>query len=121
MERRKFKRFITDPQRVQALATANRERYSIRDISRGGLMLEYGPAFDISHETDSINITAMNDHRLVLSKIACETVYDIPTLAQNESFSGNLRRLRGLKFTALTPDQLNDLNTLIDHWGAPQT
>ena len=121
MERRRFKRFNTDPERVQAVAADKRGRYAVRDISRGGLMMEYGPVPDESLDTGTIHITATNHFRLILSNIDCQTVYDIPTLAQNESFSGNLRRLRGLKFTALTTEQLNNLNTLIDHWGSPQT
>ena len=84
-------------------------------------MMEYGPVPNEFLDIGTINITAMNHYRVILSNVDCETVYDIPTLAQNESFSGNLRRLRGLKFTALTTEQLNNLNTLIDHWGSPQT
>ena len=51
--------------------------------------------------------------RFYLSKVACKTVYDIPTLMQGKSFKGGEMRIRGLKFVELTKEQEDKLNILL--------
>jgi len=114
-ERRKFRRLTTGSETVQAAAAGSGKKFSVKDIGKGGLMVEYIPVANEPFETENIDIIAMDYDRVYLPEISCETVYDILTLVQDTSFSGGTLRLRGLKFVELTRKQEEALNILIDH------
>ena len=106
-------RSAIDTDEVQFSVSASRKTYSVKDISKGGLAIEYSPVVDEPFESESIDIVAMDYDRFYLPKIACETVYDIPTLIQDRSFRGGERRIRGLKFVELNIEQEDDLDILL--------
>ena len=106
-------RCAIDSDEVQFPVSASRKTYSVKDISKGGLAIEYSPEADEPFE--SVNIIAMDYDRFYLPKIACETVYDIPTLIQGRSFRGGERRIRGLKFVELKKEQEDELDILLKH------
>ena len=106
-------RCAIDSDEVQFSVSTNRKTYSVKDISKGGLAIEYSPVADEPFESESVNIIAMDYDRFYLPKIACETVYDIPTLIQGRSFRGGERRIRGLKFVELNKEQEDELDSLL--------
>ena len=110
-ESRGSMRCAIDSDEVQFSVSTSRKTYSIKDISKGGLAIEYSPEADEPFE--SVNIIAMDYDRFYLPKIACETVYDIPTLIQGRSFRGGERRIRGLKFVELKKEQEDELDILL--------
>ena len=112
-ERRTAKRCTIDSDEVQVSVSPSRKTYSVKDISTGGLAIEYSPVADEPFESKSVDIIAMNYGRFYLPNITCKTVYDIPTLMQGRSFRGGEIRIRGLKFVELTQEQEDELDILL--------
>ena len=112
-EQRRFERCTIGSDEVQVSVLPSPKTYSVNDISKGGLAIEYSPLADEPFETESIDIIAVGFGRIYLKKIACETVYDHQTLMHDNSFSGGVRRIRGLKFVELTKKQEDELDILL--------
>jgi hypothetical protein len=112
-ERRRSKRCTIDSDEVHVSALPNQRIYSVKDISKGGLAIEYSPVRGEPLKSESVDIIAADYNRFYLPKVACKTVYDIPTLMQGKSFRGGERRIRGLKFIELTKEQEDDLDVLL--------
>jgi hypothetical protein len=112
-ERRKSKRCKIDSDEVRVSVLPSQKTYSVKDISTGGVAIEYSPVADAPFESESVDIIATDYDRFYLPKIACETVYDIQTLMEGKSFSGGEMRIRGLKFIELTQEQEDQLDVLL--------
>jgi hypothetical protein len=112
-EQRGSERCTIGSDEVQVSVSTSRKIYSVNNISKGGLAIEYNPLADEPFETKSIDIIAVGYGRIYMKKIASETVYDHQTLMHNNSFSGGVRRIRGLKFVELTEEQEDKLETLL--------
>ena len=83
------------------------------NISKGGLACQYTPIGSEKAEFKKIDIMAKRPSRFFLAGIACRVVYDIGTLAEDQTFTGGESRLCGLKFIRLTRDQDRKLDLLI--------
>jgi hypothetical protein len=112
-EQRGSERCTIGSDEVQVSVSTSPKIYSVNNISKGGLAIEYNPLADEPFETKSIDIIAVGYGRIYMKKIASETVYDHQTLMHNNSFSGGVRRIRGLKFVELTEEQEDKLETLL--------
>ena len=113
IERRRHRRFAIDLEKVQASIVTNLETYSVKDISKGGLAIEYIPGPFQAFESKAIVIISMNFDKFIVPKMPCKTVYDIPTLMEGKSFRGGETRLCGLKFVNLTKEQEHELDSLL--------
>ena len=100
---------------IQIAIHSRRELYPVKDISTGGLAIEYSPGTDGPFESEAIDIITINQDQIFLSKIACKTVYDISTLMYGKSFKGGAMRIRGLQFIELTKEQEDKLDILVKH------
>ena len=113
-ERRYNRRYYVDRDRIQASFPRIQKTFNVKDISSGGMKIEYSPSAKTLMDSEMIDIIAMNYWRhFFLPKIPCKTVYDIPTLMQKKSFKGGEVRIRGLKFLDLTGEQEDGLDLLI--------
>ena len=112
-ESRKEKRCTIDSDEVHVSVLPNQKIYSVKDISKGGLAIEYSPVRGEPFKSESVDIIAADYNRFYLPKIICETVYDIQTLMEGKSFRGGERRIRGLKFVELTQEQEDQLGILL--------
>ena len=112
-DRRRDRRYTVDSDKIQVSVLLSQKTHGIKDISAGGLAIEYNPVTDEPLEPETIDITAIDCDRSCLPKIVCKTVHDIPTVMQGRSFSGGVMRIRGLKFIELTKDQENELEILL--------
>jgi hypothetical protein len=112
-ERRKDKRYCIEPDKVQAFFPDIRKTHPVKDISKGGVRIEYNPLLDGQLEPEKVDIIATDYDRVYLSKISCETVYDILALMQGRSFKGGAMRVCGLKFVNLTKEQEGGLSVLL--------
>ena len=112
-DRRKDRRYTIDSDKIQVSVLLSQKTHCIKDISAGGLAIEYNPVTDEPLESETIDIIAIDCDRFCLPKIVCKTVYDIPTVMLGRSFSGGFMRIRGLKFIELTKDQENELEILL--------
>jgi hypothetical protein len=113
-ERRRFKRYAVRAGSIQALIHPGPEFYPIRDISRGGFAIEYTPLPGKMLQCRNVDLVSRGGGPSVLKALACQTVYDIETLMEGQSFKGGARRIRGLRFLALTPAQHAQLDLLIN-------
>ena len=114
-ERRNYRRYQVDGDRIQASLSRIQKTFNVKDISIGGMKIEYNPLADKLLESEIIDLVGMNNRRyFFLPRISCEKVYDIPTLMQKESFKGGEVRIRGLKFLDLTGEQEDGLDFLFE-------
>ena len=114
-DRRASNRCEIQFEEIQIAIPPHRELYHVKDISTGGLAIEYSPGTDGPFESEAIDISAADYNRFYLPNIACKTVYDIATLMEGRSFKGAEMRIRGLKFIDLTKEQEEKLAILLRH------
>ena len=112
-ERRLDNRYAIYSDEIQISVLPSRKTLFIKDISKGGLGIEYSPVGDEPVESELVDIIAVRYNRLNLLKIPCKTVYDIPILMHSKSFKGGEMRVRGLKFFELTKEQEDKLDILL--------
>ena len=113
-DRRRDRRYTIDSEKIKVSVLLSQKTYCIKDISAGGLAIEYNPVTVEPLESESIDIIAIDCDRFCLPKIVYKTVYDIPTVMQGRSFSGGVMRIRGLNFVELTKEQEEKLDILLD-------
>jgi hypothetical protein len=113
-ERRLTDRCRAHLDQIQVSIHPNQNLYSVKNISKAGLAIEYRPIKDEVFESETIDIIAVDYDRFYLPDIACKTVYDIATLMEGQLFSGGERRIRGLKFVGLTKEQEDRLDHLLE-------
>ena len=113
-ERRKFKRYAVDTMGIQALILPGADFYPVRDIGKGGAAIEYAPLPGVTLQSQEINIISIRCGPSCLKRISCRTAYDIETLMEGQSFTGQSRRILGLAFPALTEAQQAQLESLIE-------
>lgn len=114
IDRRSSKRYQIKADEIQVVIHPDQRSCSIKDISTGGLAIEYSPLKDETFKSESVDIIAIGFDKLNLPKIACKTVYDIATLMEGRSFLGGERRIRGLKFVELNQGQVDKLDILLN-------
>ena len=115
-DRRSDRRCNIDSDEIQVSvlsSLSSGKTHSVKDISKGGLAIEYSPAEDKLSQSELVDIIAVDFDRFYLTKIACKTVYDIATLMHGRSFTGGEMRIRGLKFVELTKEQDEKLDNLL--------
>jgi hypothetical protein len=112
-DRREYERCKNQHEKIQVAFHPSRRFYPIKDISAGGLAIEYSPAKKPPFASEAIDIIKINQDQLFLSKVACKIVYDIPTLMHGRSFKGGAMRICGLKFVELTKEQEDKLNIFL--------
>ena len=88
----------------------------INNLSSLGVSVEYAegewqPAAD---QEVKVRLAIDVQSPLIMEDVPCMTIYDIATLAQNETFKGSKMRLCGLKYIALTDQQQEKLHQLLD-------
>jgi len=87
----------------------------VHNISEQGASVEYeGKALPCEELNEvSAEIAIDQQSRQKVNGIRCAAIYDISTLAHNQSFRGMNMRLCGLKFQGLSRPQQNKLNQLL--------
>ena len=73
---------------IQVSVYPSQKTYLIKNISKGGLAIEYNPVADEPFESETIDIIAVEYDRFYLPRIACKKVYHIGTLGEGRLLSG---------------------------------
>ncbi len=115
-ERREFTRYKIQEDEIQVLCHDLKIDGMLKDISKGGLAFQYTTIAGEKPDTDSINIVAKSMDQFYLFDIACQIIYDMPTLEEGQSFTGSERKQRGVKFVGLTENQQNKLELLLKNY-----
>ncbi len=113
LERRRDRRCAMDSEEVYVSVLSGRKSYPVKDVGKGGLSIEYSPVTDEPFETESVEIIEGDYNGIYISKISCQTDYDIATLIHGRSFKGGVMRTRGLKFVEFTKEKEDELDILI--------
>ncbi len=114
-EKRQLSRFECFRLSYYAIDRGSKLVGTIRDIGRGGLSFEYTPTDGPASEPVTIDIEISLNKKPYIKEIACETVYDIQTLASNGAFTGKNLRRRGVRFQDVTEDQKRRVEQMISN------
>ena len=112
-ERRSFERFEIQLDEIQVMTEPGSHKLRAKDISKGGMALEYIPLENEPLDLESVDIISRDHRDIFLHKINCMTIYDIETLMEGQTYSGGRRRTRGIKFIALSKEQEENLDMLM--------
>ena len=88
----------------------------ISNISTQGVSVEYAEGAWQPQAGQEVGVKLAIDLQcpLMVEDASCVTIYDIPTLAHDETFRGSRMRLCGLKYSNLSDVQRNQLRRLLD-------
>lgn len=86
---------------------------SAKNISEGGMAIEYSPVSIEQIEIETIDIMGGNDFDFIVDDVHCRTIYDIETLMESQTYSGGKSRRCGVKFTKMTQDQKKKMSALL--------
>ena len=101
-ERRRFTRFLVPENVYAALGPSFSKVGKIKDVSIGGLAMEYLTDEDCRIETSHVNIF-IREEEFFLSKLPCKIVYDVPIEpAASPQASGLTHKCCGVQFYRFT-------------------
>ena len=113
LERRSAERYAIQLDEIHVTAEPRPRQLKAKDISRGGIALEYTPLKNELLNLESVDITHRDYRDIFLSNINCKTIYDIETLMEGQTFTGGKRRVCGVKFIELSKEQEQKLDVLM--------
>ena len=116
-ERRQHPRYRVRDGEFEIFSCDSNMTGKLNNISQGGLAFQYSPVEGRKAESATIDIMARNSDPFFLPSVACRTMYDISTLAEDRTFTGASARLCGVKFVRLQDDQTQKLAHFIKKYG----
>jgi c-di-GMP-binding flagellar brake protein YcgR len=114
-EQRKYTRFSVPDNAYAALGPTFTKVGKIKDISIGGLALEYLTDEDIGLENTQVDVF-LRGEEFHISKIPCQLVYDLTLeLSEGNQVSANnlMRKRCGVRFRTLTKNRRKQLEQFI--------
>jgi hypothetical protein len=112
-ERRQFIRKSSETDEIFVYCRKSSCFAVVKDISQGGIKLEYSPYTAEWAEWRLIDILVKDINRFIVLSIPCKVIYDVQQLSENKTFRGSENRIIGLQFQNLTDEQQHHLGTLI--------
>ena len=87
----------------------------VHNISNHGIAVEYNATLISCRDMEEVSaqITVDQQSRLKVEDLCCTAIYDISTLAHDQSFRGVNMRLCGLRFKDLSQTQHNRLHQIL--------
>ena len=116
-ERRQHPRYPVREGEFEVFSRASSIMGKLDNISQGGLAFYYSPVEGRRTEPETIDIMARNSDPFFLPSVACRTMYDISTLAEDRTFTGAATRLTGVQFFKLDEEQEQKLALFIKKYG----
>ena len=117
-ERRKYVRFLPQPNAYAALGASYTKIGKIRDISMGGVAFEYYSGSEELNQHDSTVTIFITVNSFYLENIPCQIISDQPKSGSNKTpvLNANYRVKRcGLQFMNISEDQRQRLEFFLDH------
>jgi hypothetical protein len=114
-ERRKTSRCLMAGKKVFVLDRCSGKVGMLRDLSASGLQLRYPPDQSACNQWSLVDIFTGKRRQIVISDLTCELVYDLASLAENDTFSGTDVRLCGIRFKRLTDVQKENLSRMLEN------
>ena len=97
-ERRKHRRFAVPDNGIEIFGRHSNIIGKLENISKNGLAFRYSSGDKDMTRSDTIDLMATGPARFYLSGLECRLVYDISTLNEDHSFTGDETRLCGVEF-----------------------
>jgi hypothetical protein len=116
-ERRQHPRYPIREGAFEVFSRDSKMIGKLNNISQGGLSFRYTPVGGQKADSETIDIMAKSPDLLYLPSVACRTMYDISTLAEDQTFTGAAIRLCGVKFVRLNKGQRQKLALFIKKYG----
>ena len=98
VERRKHPRYIVKNGAIEVHTRQSKIIGKLEDISKCGLAFRYTPVQDEKVNSETVDIMDTGPARFYLSGFVCRLVRDIPTLSEDQNFTGNETHLCGMEF-----------------------
>ena len=113
-ERRSTKRCYPDQAMPLVVNCAKPVVGRIHDISTSGVSIEYTGDIRIDlQQAAHVKLASDLQSSLLVEGIRCRPVYDIPMLAEGQSFRGGPMRLCGFKYDAVSQSKMKKIEQLI--------
>jgi len=112
-EQRKYPRYSVEENQIVVMCGSDKGIATVRDISAGGIKLQYVPLEGNETEWNRVNIFSALCNHFFVEHVDCRTVYDIASLMEAGTFSGMNVRTSGLCFSRLTGDQETALRRIL--------
>ena len=112
-ERRSSERYEIQLDEIQVMTEPSSHKLRAKDISKGGMALEYIPLENEPLDIVSVDIASIDHRDIALHKTNCMIIYDFETLMEGQRYSGGRRRICGIKFIELSKEQEENLNLLL--------
>lgn len=113
IERRKFQRHTISEGSLFICDHGSNNLVAVKNISSDGLQFVYFPDKCNASDCGLIDIMQHSGCYFCVAGVCCRIVYDIPSLAEDLSFSGIRTRVAGVEFADLTEKQQEKLSELL--------
>jgi len=118
VERRKYVRFLVQPNTYAALGSRFTKVGKVRDISIGGLAFEYlSNTEDLDQPYSKIAIY-QSENKFHLANLPCRVIYDLPQRALNKNLVSNsiyVTNRCAVQFITIAERQIERLTYFLDH------
>ena len=118
VERRKYVRFLVQPNTYAALGSHFTKVGKIRDISIRGLAFDYLSNTEDSDQLYSKIAIFQSENKFHLANLPCRVIYDFPKCASNKNLGSNsiyVTNRCALQFITITAHQIEKLNHFLNH------
>jgi c-di-GMP-binding flagellar brake protein YcgR len=118
-EKRKYVRFLAEPNTYAALGSSFTKVGKIRDISMGGLAFEYFSGTENSNLQDSTVTIFITVKKFYLENLPCLMICDHPKRNSNETHflnSSYLVKRCSLQFMTISEDQRQHLENFLENY-----
>ena len=112
-ERRKFDRYALPKETIYVISHNSDIGGWLKNISKGGVAFAYQPTSGHKMEPTSFIILSGNRVPFYLTGIPCKLIYEIKTIEENHTFSGQENMLCGLQYGMLAAGMKGKLESLI--------
>lgn len=104
-ERRQHPRFVIPDRGIEIFSRQSNIVGKLENISKRGLAFRYSSIAEDKTQSDTIDIISTGPAQFYLSGLICRMVYDISTLAEDQTFTGDETRLCGMEFVGIETAQ----------------
>ena len=111
-ERRKFVRYNVAKRTIYVMSRDPDIDGWLKNISIGGVAFEYHPAPGSKIAAKAVISLSGQHVAFSLTGVPCKLIYDIQSIEENQTFSGQESRLCGLQYGKLSKSQKKNLASL---------
>ena len=119
VERRKYVRFLVQPNTYAALGSGFTKVGKVQNISISGLAFDYLSNTEDSDQLYSKIAIFNSEDDFHLANLPCKVIYDLPQCANNKNLASNsiyVTNRCAVQFITITEQQIKRLTYFLDHY-----